>query len=161
MRKRIDFIVAGAETERYHTVRTLQTETVGHHSHGVAILTHLLGGSPEAVVAALTHDLAEHVLGDLPAPAKRQYGIGEQVNALEARLLQDVGLSSTLSAPDKRALKLADIFQGMLFCTRERELGNTSMSVVYHRYKSYALAFVLVGAEQEMFNAIEERYGEC
>ena len=45
MRKRIEFFLDGAETERYHTIRTLQRETVGHHSHGVAMFVVLLGGS--------------------------------------------------------------------------------------------------------------------
>lgn len=157
MRKKIEFIVAGSETTRYHTVRTLQTETVGHHSHGVAMYCVLLGGTPNTVVAALTHDLAEHQLGDIPAPAKRQYGIGATVNELEERLLLDVGLrGEMLTKAELRTLKLADIFQGMTFCIREMQLGNKSMDIIYRRYASYAEDHVLVGKERELFDTLQE-----
>lgn len=161
MRKRIDFFVSGAETLRYHTVRTIQAETVGHHSHGVAMYAILLGASNDVVRAALYHDLAEHVLGDIPAPAKRQYGIGAVVNELEGRLLEDHDFGVELDAAGKRALKLADIFQGMTFCIRERELGNRNMGVVFHRYCGYAEQYVLVGTEKEIFDTLKGKYNEC
>ena len=81
MKESLDFILAGSEVLRYHTVTTLMRETVGHHSHGVACLTLLLNPNAgrELLTAALWHDLAEHQTGDIPSPAKREYGIGEQV----------------------------------------------------------------------------------
>ena len=158
MKDRLKFIVAGSEVERYHTVRTLTTETVGHHSHGVAMICVMLRGcqaSKDLLLAALAHDLAEHQLGDIPSPAKREYGIGEQVNALEEKLLKSVGLDVELNRDDARTLKLADIAQGAIFCAREMQLGNRGMKVVYDRYKSYAEAFVLLGRERELFNLID------
>ena len=156
--ERLKFIVAGSEVERYHTVRTLTTETVGHHSHGVAMICVMLRGcqvGKDLLLAALAHDLAEHQLGDIPSPAKREYGIGEQVNALEEKLLKSVDLDVELDRDDARTLKLADIAQGAIFCAREMQLGNRGMKVVYDRYKSYAEAFVLLGRERELFNLID------
>jgi 5'-deoxynucleotidase YfbR-like HD superfamily hydrolase len=161
MRRRVEFFVHGAETLRYHTVRTIQSETVGHHSHGVAMYCILLGGSDRTVRAALYHDLAEHILGDIPAPAKKQYGIGAVVNELEDKLLSDFGFGTELDEAEKRAMKLADIFQGMTFCIRERELGNRNMGVVFHRYCGYAEQHVLVGKEREIFDTLKEKYDEC
>lgn len=161
MKDRLKFIIAGSEVERYHTVRTLTTETVGHHSHGVAMLCALLVGcqaSKELLLAALMHDLAEHQTGDIPSPAKRAYGIGEQVNELEEKLLKSVGLNFTLHPDDTRTLKLADIAQGAIFCVREMQLGNIGMKTVYDRYKSYAEEFVLLGRERELFNLIDNMY---
>lgn len=161
MRKQIEFFVAGAETTRYHTVRTIQTETVGHHSHGVAMFCVLLGGSPKTVRAALVHDLAEHQLGDIPAPAKKQYGIGTVVNDLEDQLLRDVRLNQDLTKEEARTLKLADIFQGMVFCIREMQMGNKSMEVVLRRYSSYAEDHVLVEKERVIFDILEGMYHDC
>jgi 5'-deoxynucleotidase YfbR-like HD superfamily hydrolase len=160
MKKLLDFIVAGSEVKRYHTLRTIQEETVGHHSHMVALLCCVLTEpTPNLLFAALIHDLAEHQLGDIPSPAKREYGIGEQVNEMEQRLLEDVGLftDGDLTKEEKRALKLADIFQGMIFCNSELQLGNKKMQLVLDRYKSYAEDMILVGIERELFNKIQER----
>jgi len=92
MRKTLQFIINGSEVKRFHTLTTLQTETVGHHSHGVACFTLLLDpdASRQLLLAALFHDLAEQYTGDIPSPAKREYGIGDQVDKLERRLMLDV-----------------------------------------------------------------------
>ena len=157
MKKTLDFIMAGSEVTRYHTVTTLRRETVGHHSHSVALLCCLLDpqASAELLFAALIHDLAEHEVGDIPSPAKRAYGIGEQISALENNLLTDAGLGiPPLTDKEKRTLKLADIAQGALFCAREVSLGNRKMLTVFERYMSYANDKILVGRERELFDLI-------
>lgn len=164
MKKALDFMLTGAEVVRYHTAHTLQRETVGQHSHGVALLTLLL--DPEAgrdlLTAALLHDLAEQHTGDIPSPAKREYGIGEQVDRLERRLMAEAGWAfPALSPTDARTLKLADIAHGALFCVRELSLGNRRMAVVYDRYMSYAHQMLLRGSEAELFKLIEEARREC
>ena len=164
MKDKLKFIQAGSEVTRYHTVKTLTQETVGHHSHGVAMICIMLMGcqvSADLLKAALCHDLAEHQLGDIPSPAKREYGIGEQVNELEDKLLNSVGLSVQLTPDEATVLKLADIAQGALFCVREMELGNSGMKVVYERYRSYAEGFVLLGRERELFDIIHQQFLEA
>lgn len=160
MRNRIEFFLDGAETERYHTIRTLQRETVGHHSHGVAMFVILLGGGEGVLRAALYHDLAEHILGDIPSPAKKKYGIGEQVNELEEQILKGVGFSAELTGDDKRKLKFADIFQGMSFCTREVKMGNAKLASVFYRYKTYAEELMPCGVEREIYDALLEIWNE-
>lgn len=160
MRKRIEFFLDGAETERYHTIRTLQRETVGHHSHGVAMFVVLMGGSEGVLRAALFHDLAEHILGDIPSPAKKKFGIGEQVNELEEELLKAAQFSVELGDRSKRMLKFADIFQGMSFCSREVKMGNTKLASVFYRYKTYAEELMPCGVEREIFDAIVETWNE-
>ena len=164
MKQQLQFYLAGSEVKRYHTVRTLTEETVGHHSHGVAMLCALIcNGLPSNVLlmSALQHDLSEHQTGDIPSPAKRLYGIGAQVTELEEDLMRKSGwLTWDLGEEEKRILKLADIAQGALFCVREIGLGNRSMADVYHRYRSYAEAFVLRGRERELFDIIDSMYKE-
>lgn len=164
MRHLLDFIIAGTEVKRYHTVTTLITETVGHHSHGVAMMALMIdpAASRELLLAALMHDLAEHQVGDIPSPAKREYGIGEQVSELEDRLMRAAGLvMPDLSKRDARTLKLADIAQGALFCAREMSLGNRRMQAILDRYLGYAEGMMLTEYEKEIFKMIKDIAREC
>lgn len=159
MKQQLEFMMIGAEVKRYHTVTTHREETVGHHSHGVAMLCLLLepDASADLLKAALMHDLAEQVTGDTPSPAKIMYGIGEQVSELENRLLQESGWGfPELSSTDARTLKLADIAHGALFCLRELEMGNIRARLVFDRYMSYARSRVLIGRQVDLFNTIQE-----
>ncbi len=159
MKDTLNFIIAGTEVTRYHTVTTLVKETVGHHSHGVAMLALLLNpmASRQVLMAALFHDLAEHQTGDIPSPAKRQFGIGDKVDELEHRLMRAAGIvMPELSPEDARTLKLADLAQGALFCARELSLGNSRMRTVLDRYLAYAQEMILVGRERELFHIIKE-----
>ena len=141
MLQTLEFILSGSEVKRYHTVTTLTTETVGHHSHGVAMLCMVLTdylASAQLLESALMHDLAEAVTGDIPSPAKRLYGIGDQVSELEQTLLAEAGLATfILSKDEARTLKLADIAQGALYCLREAERGNRLMLKICARYIEY------------------------
>lgn len=161
MKEMLDFYLAGSEVHRYHTVRTLAPETVGHHSHGVAMLTLALTdwkASSALLRAALVHDLAEHQTGDIPSPAKREYGIGKQVEELEHRLMSAAGVYVPhLYEDEERTLKLADIAHGALYCVRELELGNRRMAEIFDRYMSYARDMILVGRERELFDYIQQR----
>lgn len=157
MKTKLAFFNKGSEVVRYHTVHTLQRETVGHHSHGVAMLCAFIDpvASSSLLRAALLHDLAEHVTGDIPSPAKRLYGIGDQVSRTEEDLLWGADLEIPyLSDYEKRTLKIADIAQGALFCAREIQLGNREMRTVLNRYISYAQEFDLQEREQKLFDAI-------
>lgn len=160
MRAQLEFITNGADVQRYHTVTTLTPETVGHHSHGVALICLLLEplASRELLRAALVHDLAEQHVGDVPSPAKRTLGFAEQLDSLEQDILRRElgGCERELTAAEQRTLKLADLAQGALKCAREVELGNRRMRAVFNRYLAYAESMIPHGAERELFDSIQE-----
>lgn len=157
MKKKLLFAQAGAEVMRYHTLTTIVKETVGHHSHMVAMICYILDPncSRDLLLAALTHDLAEQATGDIPSIAKRAYGVSEQVSSLEDTIMTAAGLAfPDLSDYEKRILKLADVAQGALYCAREISLGNRRMRTVFDRYMSYAADMGLLGVEEELFEII-------
>lgn len=136
------FIYSGARVKRFHTASTLQQQTIAEHSFGVAWLCEWLTGgkaSKDLILAALSHDLAEQLTGDIPSPAKRSLGIQEVVGHREATILQNnnIDYESRLTGTELRVLKLADALDGMVFCVHEHTLGNKAMRQIFNRFKTY------------------------
>lgn len=150
--EQLDFIINGGETVRFHTWPVLRPQTVAEHSFHVAMLVSLMAGydapglSVPVLMAALTHDLAEHKTGDLPAPVKRAVGEALGIpgfraawNAHEESLLREVELDweDKLSPMESHWLKLADAMQGALYCIRERMMGNKLIATPFTNFRSY------------------------
>ena len=156
--KRIDFIRLGGLVTRYHTKNTIQPNTVGHHSFGVAWMIYILtDGTPSVnlVYAALSHDLAEQVTGDISSPTKRRFPkLAEMIQLMEDETLETHGLFFQLTHAETRVLKIADCLDGMLYCISEFEIGNRSILEVYHRYEKYIDAMTPVGQDRVVFNAV-------
>jgi 5'-nucleotidase len=76
--------------------------------------------SPRWRLAALLHDAAEYVVGDMISPVK--HAVGADYRALEARLLQAVhirfGLPAELPAPILQQVKRADRLSAWVEATR-------------------------------------------
>lgn len=137
----------GSAVKRFHTIPTVTENTVGQHSHGVAMLCVLLeGGKPSSalLMKALTHDLAEQYTGDVPSPAKRALGIRKEFGEVEEALLATVEFSIEVTPREEQVLKLADCADGMLFCARERMYGNKSKMIkaAYKNYCTYVNAIM-------------------
>lgn len=137
------FIFNGGYSTRYHTVDVHTRQDIGNHSFGVAWLCELLtdgNASKDLIMAALAHDLAEHMVGDIPSPAKRALGISAMFDEIEGKHLEEAGVGwykDALSMPEKIILKFADMLEGMTFCVRERKFGNKNVEVIFERFSSY------------------------
>ena len=157
---RLEFIRKGGMTKRYHTKNTIHENTVAHHSFGVAWLCALLVEGiprPNLLLAALAHDLAEQVTGDISSPTKRKFPvIAEMVQALETETLEEHGLNFevTLTESEKRILKMADCLDGALFCISEMELGNRNIEDVFNRYCQYVMLLEPTGKEHRIYSAV-------
>lgn len=151
----------GSAVRRFHTIQTVAENTVGQHSHGVAMFCMLLeDGKPSAglLMKALTHDLAEQYTGDVPSPAKRALGIRQEFGMVEEELLATVDFSIDVTPHEEVVLKLADCADGMLFCAKERMLGNRSKMIkaAYNNYRSY-VDTIFDELEQSPFTARAHR----
>lgn len=151
LRARIAFIRQGSEVERYHTKRMLQRNDVGHHSYHVAWLANIMMRAGEhnpaahhrVVMAALAHDLAEHITGDMPGDFKREMGIRDEFSGYEDSYLTEVGLNynDQMTAEEERILKMADMMEGAFYCISEASLGNARVGIVYKNFRSYIEKF--------------------
>lgn len=162
MKETVEFIMTGASVSRYHTVDLIKSETVGHHSHGVAMLCLVIDPdvSSNVLKAALVHDLAEQYTGDIPSPAKRALHMGVEIENLETTLLNQHGIPiPKLTYGEKVVLKLADNLHGALKCVREIKMGNTLLIPVLNRYISYAESLplgVLDSRAKELIEVVKE-----
>jgi 5'-deoxynucleotidase YfbR-like HD superfamily hydrolase len=166
--EQLDFIINGGETVRFHTWPVLRPQRVDSHSYHVAMLCALMaqdepverghGLTVPLLMAALTHDLAEWKVGDMPSPSKRampDYGditFREVWSGMEQDLLAGVGLDweALLTPKDLRWLKLADNMQGALYCIRERAMGNQLIAEPYSNFRKYIAELMQVNGENNM-----------
>jgi 5'-deoxynucleotidase YfbR-like HD superfamily hydrolase len=131
----------GASVRRFHTVPLVGEDSVGKHSHGVAVLCCALSNyhpSAELLKAALFHDLAEQETGDVPATTKwANPQIKTLLETVEEQHNQAMGLNVTLTPEEKLTLKWADMLDLMYFVVEQRELGNTNVKVIFERGRDY------------------------
>ncbi len=137
--KTIELIRKGGGVARYHTEHINGVDSVASHSWGVAILISVLNPSPSAdlIQAALMHDVAEGVVGDVPWPAKKRWPmLNEQLKAAEKEVLIGLGVSryeNNLRPSDMNWLKICDMLDLVLFCREQINTGNESIREVYNR----------------------------
>lgn len=138
-----DFIFKGGSSTRYHTMTVHDRQTIADHSFGVAWICEILtnrSASKELIMAALAHDLAEHKVGDIPAPAKRALNLKVMYDSLEQNELDDaeIGIYARLLSEDEKVvLRFADMLEGMIFCLKERRMGNIHVSVAFKNFRDY------------------------
>lgn len=139
MEKILELRTAGA-IQRYHTARTIRTQSVAEHSFGVAQLALLVqpNCSLEVLSAAIHHDLPELVTGDIPAPVKWENPeLGTLLKDLENKFNQKHNLGTALSSDDWHLLKWCDMAELVLWCMEELELGNQGIRPLIVRGINY------------------------
>ena len=157
------FIRKGMEVQRFHSLLTVQIETVGHHSCGVAWMAWCLTGgvcSAALLMSALAHDLPEQHTGDIPSPTKKRMNLESAFHLIDEKYLRDIGMEFHLSDAEKRILKMADVLDGALFCVRERSLGNAEIKSVYNKFIQYLKTHNPVYREAEVFFAVQQLWDE-
>lgn len=154
------FILDGGMSKRFHTSATIKEQNIAAHSFGVAWWCELLSGgmaSKNLIMAALAHDLAEHQVGDVPAPAKRKYpAIKQLFDTAEEEILRDNGLHryyNQLSSLEKDILKMADAMEGAWFCLYEMMLGNKFAGIMFERFLDY-YAQTAIKYDDKIFNEL-------
>lgn len=115
-----------ADTLRYHTQRTLRSQTVGAHSFNMLMLLNLIApdSRKEVLQAIMFHDLPEKFTGDVPAPIKRASpALKVLMDELEMDLkplYRDFNLT-----PEEHALvKWVDLMELAMFGLEELKMGN-------------------------------------
>lgn len=153
-------------TKRFHNAAVLTENTVAQHSWGVAWFAYLL--SPErpaarVLLAAMAHDLAEQITGDMPAPAKRLLGIRGMLADKENEVLRRFGMDfeNELNEAEERIVGLADCMDGMLYCVKERQLGNRFIEYTFQKFHSYIVDLCTSDLEKEILSTLVQLWEEA
>lgn len=136
-----------AGVKRWHTARMHQTQTVGAHSHGVAMLCSAFSDdkpSTALLMAALTHDLGEFATGDVPAHIKWKHPkLNQMLEELEVEYLDSLGLQKyhdALTIDELDILALADRVELILFLLDESRLGNSNADRIIEAIRKKVMA---------------------
>jgi len=164
LKETLQFVMEGGAVTRYHTRPGIKPDTDAHHSWGVATLCIMLGlnsGQPlEALgtllAAALTHDLGEQVACDISSPAKVALDLGEKLGRIEGHALDQFGLffEARLTTEERHILKIADCFDGLMYCCREAALGNRNVVIIFERFCTYLEDILSTDFQWEMYHDI-------
>lgn len=127
--------------KRFHTETVIREDTIGHHSANVAGIILWLYypeiPSGNLLAAAILHDAAERVTGDIPAPTKWRYrDVKKMMDGIESNVHYENDLHHhdlIVSNDELAALKFADGMELALKCAHEVLLGNTTVKDVVTR----------------------------
>lgn len=120
---------AGGKVERCHTIPHNGSYSTAAHQWGVAMLLRYLypNDFAELVEHALTHDVAEAWLGDLPAPVRWVLGdVNNKIQDEEDKILRKYGLPTTkdLTGPQLFKIRVCDMLELYLWCREQAAMGN-------------------------------------
>lgn len=131
----------GARVQRMHTMPGHHMQTVGEHTFGViAIILIITESYPSPykdgkllalIKAAMYHDVAEAITGDVPATVKwRHILLDDALKEVERRVDLEFGLSVGLTEHEHSLLKYADIMELAMYSIEECDSGNQKAAVV-------------------------------
>lgn len=118
------------EILRYHAVPTVGKQSVGEHSFGVAVIClYLTDGACglNLLTAALLHDTAEFLTGDVPFTIKqRSPDLKKLLSDEEIYAHKYVVLPfPVLTKEENIILKIADTIEGLLWCRKTEIVAHT------------------------------------
>jgi 5'-deoxynucleotidase YfbR-like HD superfamily hydrolase len=158
---RVTYVRRGMNTRRFHTVPSLDVNTVAHHSAGVALLITVLHPDPSAALlkATLTHDICEWQLGDVPAQVKWKHtAIASAWMHLEQEAERECGLSVTLASHEVVWLHCCDTLELMLYAMEQIRMGNRYFREVWERGLERMKTYMLPAEVADYYNQLMRNF---
>lgn len=137
--ERLVYSFRASRVKRWHTHSyMIYEDTVGHHSHGVAMILLILHPAPSAALlkAALIHDLGEKKVGDMSHWVKKDNpALRDMLGDLEDKTLEEnlCTDNANLVNEDIPWLKAADALHAWMVLRENLMCGNNAMLEVYQR----------------------------
>lgn len=134
-KERINFTRNGGNVKRFHTKQIVGEHTNAQHQYNALSLLLILHPNPsiDLIRYVLWHDTAEHVAGDIPAPALwNNAEFNQHYCEVQSTLLMNVLETSLehLSDEDVYWFECIDKLEVFLFAKEQLSLGNRGMSEI-------------------------------
>jgi 5'-deoxynucleotidase YfbR-like HD superfamily hydrolase len=151
--------------KRWHIVNTSKSQSLAEHQYNVAIIGATIAAKmrltgvviKEVVMVALTHDIHEIVMGDVPSPAKRR---GSKEGVFEFKLPFNYYVDRNTRSTVDAIVKAADFLDAIHFVD-ENGMGRHARAAaadIRHAYDKWKaeqderLQGVLKDVEEELFS---------
>ena len=148
----------GGEVKRFHTQPMLREHLVSSHSWGVAMCVQAIDPHcrKELIMAALEHDVHEHITGDVNSITLRLYPELKKVMMdIERKVNKKLGIHTELYANEFQILRTADLGDLVLCCLHEYEMGNKKALVIVAGGLSYLGDFCTMSNTRQFYNELE------
>ena len=152
-KKKLSLWRSGAKVERAHTVPHVGSYSVGEHAHGVASLILLAHPNPSVNLlrAAITHDLHEYLVGDLPSFVKNDAFRDKELDAMRS-----ISTTTDLSDHEELWLLAADRAELLLWCQDQRSMGNRKVNNIFKHVVDW---FKKNPVPEELYDLIKDYNG--
>lgn len=157
--KKIEISRKGGRVRRFHTEPFIGEQNNAHHSHGVALIVHYLhpDASKDLIIAALTHDIEEGYLGDMPGQVKHFHKpLKKAMNDAEKKYRKLHGLDIKLSKKEQVILKWADTIELLFTCYDQAKLGNRNVSSIVDNLVKMAVDYPPIHRATKLFSMLEK-----
>lgn len=151
----------GGKVERCHNIPHHGSYSNAAHQWGVAMLLFFLFPEHFArlVIYALTHDVPEGWVGDLPSPVKPHLGDAYlKIKALEDRFQKRIGLPpmGDLSEEDELILKICDTLEFYLWACEQVAMGNRFVKSARDWTEEYLEKLEMPAVARQAFEELRE-----
>lgn len=156
--ERLMFCYSAGQTRRWHTRdHMIRDETIAAHSWNVTMWIMLLHPEPgkNLIMAALVHDLPEHITGDLPRWAKENLKLNIALQEMESKIYAQYDLNCDIDENERKWLKAVDLFDAWMFIRQNILAGNRLALDAYHRSTAAMDAMDLPSELAEVYDAIK------
>ena len=125
---RLKLLRKSGYVKRFHTLPTIgEVQSVSAHSWNVTLLINELfpDCGKQLLLAAMYHDVAEVIIGDMPATTKWKYPeLAEVLSQAERKVEEELNIQFALTEREKIILKMCDMLELVLYSAEQLKMGN-------------------------------------
>ena len=151
---------------RWHTEPGVDSQDVGNHSWGVAVMVHHLYWPKippgKVLLEALYHDIGERSVGDITAPAKwRSPELRDVVHEIETAQREYLQVSTEelgLTAREIQMVRAADMMDTVARSYVQRRRGDLDAEDIFSRLLQYYATLSFSGSLGEDVNRIIRQF---
>ena len=138
--RRVTYCREASRVKRCHNFPWIGEYSVGQHSFDMLTLCYQLhpAPTPQLIKAIVAHDLAERMVGDMPAPFKwAMPELAAEMHGVEDQILDRVEMYVPLTADEERWLHAIDRVELWLACQEQLRLGNQNAQTMIDALEGY------------------------